>query len=179
MEAKVEGSVTVPGTVVQDVIVEAGSPWGRIVKQGQHLRIIDLEGRQAVDFLCYDAADPGDRYNAANTMKLGANIFVTKGSVLWSDRAKKMMAVLEDTCGYHDTLGGCCSSEMNLLRYNKTPPRNCRDTFEEALKKLGMTKSKTIERDDGGSIDITTAIATPGSSTLPMSSISTCASSPL
>jgi hypothetical protein len=53
------------------------------------------------------------------------------------------------------------------------------DTFEEALKKLGMTKSKTIERDDGGSIDITTAIATPGSSTLPMSSISTCASSPL
>jgi hypothetical protein len=46
MEAKVEGSVTVPGTVVQDVIVEAGSPWGRIVKQGQHLRIIDLEGRQ-------------------------------------------------------------------------------------------------------------------------------------
>jgi urea carboxylase-associated protein 1 len=144
MEAKMEGSVTVPGTVVQDVIVEAGSPWGRIVKQGQHLRIIDLEGRQAVDFLCYDAADPSDRYNAANTMKLGANIFVTKGSVLWSDRAKKMMAVLEDTCGYHDTLGGCCSSEMNLLRYNRTPPRNCRDTFEEALKQFGMTRNDIV-----------------------------------
>jgi len=132
----VESSVIVPGAVLEDVTIAPGEPWGRIVKQGERLRIIDLEGRQAVDFLCYDAIDPSDRYNAANTMKLGANIFVTKGSSLWSDRAKKMMTVLEDTCGYHDTIGGCCSSEMNLLRYDKTVPRNCRDTFEEQLKKL-------------------------------------------
>jgi hypothetical protein len=59
--------------------------------------------------------------------------------------------------------GGCSAGHCSGPgRADKTPPRDCRDTFEEALKKLGMTKSKTIERDDGGSIDITTAIDTPG-----------------
>jgi urea carboxylase-associated protein 1 len=130
----------ISGTIVEDTVVPAGKPWGRLIRKGEHVRIIDLEGRQAVDFLCYDAADPTDRYNASNTMKMAKNIFLTKGTTLWSDRAKKMMTVVEDTCGHHDTIGGCCSSEMNVLRYGKSPSRNCRDTFEEALKDFGMTR---------------------------------------
>ena len=45
----------IAGTILEDVVVPAGSPWGRKLSKGQHLRIIDLEGKQAVDFLCYDA----------------------------------------------------------------------------------------------------------------------------
>lgn len=130
----------IAGEIVEDVIVPAGQPWGRVVKKGERIRFIDLEGKQALDFLCYDAADPSDRYNAANTMKMGASIFITKGSVLWSDRGHRMMTVVEDTCGFHDTIGGCCSSEMNLLRYDKAGPGNCRDTFEAALKPFGLTR---------------------------------------
>ena len=33
---------------------------------------------------------------------------------------------------------------MNLMRYHKTPPRNCRDTFEEALKKFGLTRNDIV-----------------------------------
>jgi urea carboxylase-associated protein 1 len=131
---------SISGTVIEDTIVRPGMPWGRIVSKGQRLRIIDLHGKQALDFLCYDARDPKDRYNAANTMKMGANIFLTKGSGLWSDRAHKLMSVVEDTCGHHDTIGGCCSSEMNMLRYQKTPPANCRDTFEIALRPFNLTR---------------------------------------
>lgn len=126
--------------VVEDVIVAPGQPWGRKVLAGQHLKIIDTAGKQAVDFLCYDADDPSDRYNASNTMKMNRSIVLTKGSVIWSDRAKKMMTVIEDTCGGHDTIGGCCSSEMNLVRYGKTPQANCRDTFEAALKQFNLTR---------------------------------------
>src|SRR3954453_16539123 len=125
-------------TVLEDVILQPGQEWGRIFRKGEHLRIIDLAGQQAVDFLCYDSEDPLDRYNAANTMKLGGNIFVAKGSSLYSDRAKKLMVVCDDTCGQHDTIGGCCSAEMNILRYGKTTPTNCRDTFERALKPFGL-----------------------------------------
>ncbi len=133
-------AASIEGRIVEDTIIRPGSPWGRIVKAGQFLRIIDLHGKQAVDFLCYDAADPSDRYNAPNTMKLGSNIFLAKGSALWSDRAQKLMTVVADTCGRHDTIGGCCSSEMNILRYQKTPANNCRDTFEEALKPFNLTR---------------------------------------
>ena len=121
-------------TTLEDTVVEPGTPWGRRLAKGQRLRIIDLHGTQAVDFLCYDAQDPADRYNAANTMKLNGGIFLGKGAGLWSDRARKLMSVIGDTCGFHDTIGGCCSAEMNLLRYQRTPPANCRDTFEAALR---------------------------------------------
>jgi urea carboxylase-associated protein 1 len=130
--------------IIEDLIVPPGSPWGRKLTRRQRLRIIDLQGQQAVDFLCYDAADPNDRYNAANTMKLHSNIFLTKGSSLWSDRARKLMTIIEDTCGYHDTLGGCCSSEMNFLRYANAGARNCRDTFEEALKQFNLGRNDIV-----------------------------------
>jgi urea carboxylase-associated protein 1 len=128
----------IAGTILEDVVVPAGSPWGRKLSKGQHLRIIDLEGKQAVDFLCYDAENTKDRYNAPNTMKMEGNIFLKKGTVLWSDRGRRMMRIVEDTCGFHDTIGGCCSAEMNVVRYDKPGPGNCRDTFEAALKRFNL-----------------------------------------
>jgi uncharacterized protein YcgI (DUF1989 family) len=44
------------GAVVHDVIVPARAPWLHHVAAGQTLRIVDLEGNQAVDFLLYAAA---------------------------------------------------------------------------------------------------------------------------
>jgi hypothetical protein len=55
---------SVSGHVVLDEIVSPGRPRAHLVQQGEILRIVDLEGRQAVDFLCYNAADSGDRYSA-------------------------------------------------------------------------------------------------------------------
>jgi uncharacterized protein YcgI (DUF1989 family) len=49
---------------VEDKVIAPGGRWSGIVKRGQVLRLIDLEGRQAIDFLCYNAADPSERYNA-------------------------------------------------------------------------------------------------------------------
>ena len=60
---------TQSASIVEDSIVAAGQPWTRRLRPGQLLRIVDLEGRQAVDFLCYRADDPAERYNAADTMK--------------------------------------------------------------------------------------------------------------
>src|SRR5262245_22320011 len=131
-------SVSVQGSILEDKVVRPGEPWGRLLKKGEHLRIVDLEGQQAVDFLCYNAGDPRDRYNAANTMKLGQNIFLGKGSTLWSERAIPLMSIVDDTCGKHDTIGGCCSAEINQLRYNVKGDRNCRDTFEKALSSFGL-----------------------------------------
>jgi hypothetical protein len=51
------------GLVVLEEIVPTGKPCGHVVRQGEILRLVDLEGQQAVDFLCFDAADPSDRYS--------------------------------------------------------------------------------------------------------------------
>ena len=77
-------------SIHEDTIVPAGEPWSARFKQGHVLRLVDLEGQQAIDFLCYNASDPAERYNAANTIKLNQNIYRGKGCVLWSVRARKM-----------------------------------------------------------------------------------------
>ncbi len=131
---------SIPGaTVHEDTVVPACDPWSAHVKKGDVLRLVDLEGRQAIDFLCYSAADPIDRYSAANTMKLNGNIYLGQGSVLWSMRAHRMMTIVEDSCASaHDTLYGCCSIEIDEIRYGKTKTRSCQSNFEAELARHGM-----------------------------------------
>ena len=95
--------------------IAPGGSWSRIIRRGEVLRIIDLEGQQGVDFLCYSAADPEERYHAANTLKRAATLRLTTGHVLYSDIARPMMTVVGDSCGFHDTIAGCCSAPSNEM----------------------------------------------------------------
>jgi urea carboxylase-associated protein 1 len=137
-------TTTPADTIIEDRIVAAGEPWSRVLRSGQRLRIVDLEGRQAVDFLCYNAADPSERYNAADTMKYAKTIFVTKGHGIYSDMGRRLFTVLEDTCGRHDTIGGCCSAESNELRYGVKGTPSCRQNFLTALAPYGLGKKDIV-----------------------------------
>jgi len=103
---------------IKDAVkVAAGVPWSYVVKKGQTLRIIDLEGCQAVDTLFYNANDHEERYSANDTIREQGNIFITTGTKLISTDDNVMMEITADTCGNHDTLGGHCSAESNTVRY--------------------------------------------------------------
>jgi len=134
----------VNGTVLHDTVVPPGRPWGRIVRKGDILRLVDLKGQQAVDFLCYNAENPAERYNAADTMKIQGNIFLGKGTALYSDMGNKLFTVTADTCGRHDTIGGCCSAESNFVRYGVKGTLNCRDNFLEILAQFGLGKKDIV-----------------------------------
>jgi urea carboxylase-associated protein 1 len=134
----------IPGTIISDEIVQPGTPWGQVIPQKAVLRIIDLEGCQAVDFLCYNAADPTERYNAADTMKIQGNIFLSKGTRLYSGLGNPLFTVIEDTCGRHDTIAGCCSAESNRVRYGKPDAPNCRDNFLKILGEFGLGKKDIV-----------------------------------
>jgi urea carboxylase-associated protein 1 len=122
----------------EDTVVPPGAHWGRIIPKGHTIRIVDLEGRQAVDFLCYNATRTDERYNAADTMKLAGTIFLTTGVALYSGLGNALLTIVDDTCGYHDTIGGCCSEESNFIRYGVRGTPNCRDNFLGALAPFGL-----------------------------------------
>ncbi len=126
------------GRVIEDTVVPARAPWSARVARGNILRLIDLEGQQAVDFLCFNADDPSERYHAANTIKVPCNIYVGEGTVLRSSLARPMMTVVADTCGRHDTIFGCCSFEIDEVRYGKSNPECCQRNFERELAKHGV-----------------------------------------
>lgn len=131
------GAIT--GRVVEDSVIPARAPWSRVVAKGEMLRIIDLEGRQAVDFLAYSADDYEDRYAAADTMKINrTGIFLTTGTVLYTVRCNPLFTIVADTCGCHDTIGGCCSAELNRFRYGKENEPGCRENFLSELARYGM-----------------------------------------
>jgi len=125
-------------------LVEAKSSWSGIVKKGQRLKITDIEGQQAVDFLCYDNKDRSDRYSATNTMKVQGNIYVGLGSILYSDSGTQLLEVMEDTTGKHDTVYGCCSNPNNLLRYGVKTTESCYSNFEIELAKNELGKDSIV-----------------------------------
>lgn len=125
-------------------IVPAKGRWSRRLEAGDLLTLVDLEGRQAVDFLCYAAELPMDRLNLPNTVKLNRSLYVTEGCRLYSDLARVMMTVTEDTCGYHDTLAGCCSCEIDMVRYDVEKTESCRSNFIAELGKWGMSPSEIV-----------------------------------
>ena len=125
-------------------IISAGGHWSARIETGDRLRIIDLHGQQAVDFLCFAAELPLDRYNAANTLKLAKTIYIGKGVALYSELARPLMRVVEDTCGHHDTLAGCCSAEINEVRYGVKNSPNCRANFIAELQRWGMSQSDIV-----------------------------------
>ena len=134
-----------PGASIrEDTVVPAREPWSTMMRKGEILRLVDLEGQQAIDFLCFSADDLADRYNAANTIKLNRNIYLGKGSELWSVRARKMMTIIEDTCGSHDTLYGCCSVEVDDIRFGKNNGRGCQGNFEFELAKHGLSEKDVV-----------------------------------
>ncbi len=120
-----------PATASYSATVKAGDPFLREIHRGQYIRIIDLEGNQAVDTLFYNAHDYAERYSAQDTVRNQGNIYLTTGTELISTAGNALLTIVADTCGRHDTFGGACSAESNMVRYSldKRPMHACRNTF--------------------------------------------------
>lgn len=124
-------SALTPETAVARHLIPAGEPWVGEVKAGQTIRLLDLEGNQAVDTLFYSAANPRERYDPQRTLRRQASIYLSTGTVLYSNLGNPLLTIVADTCGRHDTLGGACAQESNTVRYalDKLHMHACRDNF--------------------------------------------------
>jgi urea carboxylase-associated protein 1 len=141
-----------PSRAIYDFTLEAGEPWIYKIDAGQTFRIVDLFGNQAVDTFFYNADDTAERYSATDTILGQRNIYLTAGTQLLSNLSRPMLTITADTCGRHDTLGGACSTESNMVRYalEKRYMHACRQSFLRALvhSPYGLTK-----RDIGSNIN--------------------------
>jgi urea carboxylase-associated protein 1 len=161
------------GTVVHDEVVPARAPWLHALTAGQVLRIVDLEGNQAVDYLVYSAADDAERYSAQDTIAAQGNIFLRQGSVLLSNEGAPMMTVLSTAVAYHDTIGGACSCESNTLRYghHTKAQHACVENFLTANARHGRGKRDMVSNvnwfmnvpvEADGALGIVDGISAPG-----------------
>jgi urea carboxylase-associated protein 1 len=127
----VTGADAAKSELLFDLTVAAGDGWIGEVPAGGLLRITDLEGNQAVDTLFYDARDYANRYSAVDTIREQGAVYLATGSVLRTVNGDALATIVADTCGRHDTIGGACSQESNVVRYGEHTRHQhaCRATF--------------------------------------------------
>jgi urea carboxylase-associated protein 1 len=167
------GRALVDGQVILDETVPARAPWSAVVRRGQVLTIVDLEGNQAVDCILYSAADTTERYSAPDTIAAAGSLFLTTGSVLLSNEGRPLMTVLADEVGRHDTIGGACSKESNTLRYGHHTRHQhaCVENFLAEGARWGLGKRDLVGNinwymnvpvDPDGSLGIVDGLSAPG-----------------
>ena len=130
--------------------VGAGDSFVHVIRKGEHIRIVDLEGNQAVDTLFYNADNYADRYSAQDTIRTQGNIYLTTGTQLISTERNVLLTLVADTCGRHDTLGGACSAESNMVRYDlsKRPMHACRQAFLHGALQWSEKTGKPLDKRD-------------------------------
>jgi urea carboxylase-associated protein 1 len=161
------------GSILVDRIVPARAPWVHVVRNGQTLRIIDLEGNQAVDFLMYNLHDDTERYSAQDTIAAQANVLLRVGTVLRSNEGHPMATITGSTVAYHDTIAGACSCESNTLRYGQHTKSQhaCVENFLQAGSWHGRGKRDLVSNinwfmnvpvEADGALGIVDGISAPG-----------------
>jgi uncharacterized protein len=120
------------------VVIPAGAGTSLRLARGEQLRVIDLEGGQSGDLVAF-SADGRQRLSNGRSFDYGGSIYLTTGSVIWSDRSEKMLTIVADQVGRHDFLYASCSIEMYRMQLGITGPHaNCHDNLCGALRAMGV-----------------------------------------
>lgn len=162
-----------PAEAVYSYDVPAERPWSRLLRRGQTLRVVDIEGQQAVDALLYGAEDTAERYSAQDTLRVQGSAYVGLGTRLISNRGRVMARIAADSCGRHDTSAGCCSCESNAVRFGPEAryQHACRENFLLELSRYGLGKRDIVPNlnffmnvsiEPSGDFTIVDGISAPG-----------------
>jgi urea carboxylase-associated protein 2 len=133
-----EGAPVVDPAIIHRESIPGGWYWSTRLDRGEALRLINTSGASCVSLLAWSAADPSERLNHADTIKVQWAASLRKGRVILSDMGRVLLSIIEDTSGAHDTLAGGSSAATNAARYGEIATRNTRDNFILAAGKLGL-----------------------------------------
>ncbi|MGQ1838510.1 urea amidolyase associated protein UAAP1 [Kocuria turfanensis] len=142
----VECSPTVPATTYgdaparvapEDIVwaerVAGGNYTHKVLARGTAVRLTDVAGDACASVLLYNAAEPFERLNVADTMKIQWQVRTGAGQVLLSDQGRALATVVEDGSGHHDALYGASSRARNEERYGDGQPQGPSPAGRELL----------------------------------------------
>lgn len=135
-----DGAPITDAAVIHCETIPGGWYWTTRLSRGEALRLINTSGLSCVSLLAWRAADPSERLNHADTIKVQWAASLRKGRVILSDMGRALLSIIEDTGAGHDTLAGGSTAATNEARYGAGPFRNSRDNFILAAGKLGLDR---------------------------------------
>lgn len=119
-------------------IIPGGWYWTARICCGEGLRILNTSGNPGVSLFAWNAHDPSERYNSADTVKIQWTSEMRKGRVLFSDMGRVLFSIIEDSCAAHDAVVGGSTPASNLHKYGDATLRSTRENFILAAGKHGL-----------------------------------------
>jgi urea carboxylase-associated protein 2 len=173
----VEAMPTVPasdGMIWEETVAAGGYSFHRL-NRGARLLLEDLYGDACVSMLVFNAEQPTERLNVADTVKVQWNAYLGAGKLLLSDMGRVMFSILEDEAAGHDAFCGASNQASNARRYgdgfNHGAHPNARDRFMIAMSKVGLGRKdihpclnwfKPVRIEEDGATTLETGPFTPG-----------------
>ena len=161
----------VPGNVIREWVIPAQEYSGLLLDRGQTLRIVDLEGQQVADVVCFNSDDLRDEMNLANSQLANKHRELLAGDTIYSVSFTPLMTITGYSNELCFTYGSMCSEELNRLRYGVANTRNCRDNLAAALANWDIPGREIpnafvpfmrVEEEADGSMEIKEPTSQPG-----------------
>jgi uncharacterized protein len=127
-----------PADMRRSETIPGGWYWTAHLGRGEALRLLNSSGNPGVTFFSWNAKDPSERYNSADTVKVQWTSEIRKGRVLLSDMGRVLLSIIEDSCCAHDTIIGGSTPASNLRKYGDAGLRSTRENFILAAGKHGL-----------------------------------------
>ncbi len=133
----------VPGSqLVWAEKVAGGGYTSKVLARGTTLRLTDTEGDACAHLLLYNADQPWERLNVADTVKIPWQAYLGPGHPLLSDQGRVLATLVTDTGAAHDALCGTSPAARNAERYGDGsaggPTPSGRALFTLAAAKHGL-----------------------------------------
>jgi urea carboxylase-associated protein 2 len=149
-------------TSVLDSVLPAGGGWSRICRRHTALTLIDLEGGANVAALMYRADDPLERYCMPDTLKAQHVSRLTSGVALYSDMGRILASIVDDSCGWHDTISGHLDRRELVARWGALSYQQARNDWRRSARELllvELAKHGLDRRDLVANVNFFTKIA--------------------
>ena len=113
-----------------------------VVETGEHLRVIDVEGEQVADLVCFSYPDRTLRSSTDQTRDVARTLYITSGHALYALSGEPLLTIVADDVGRHDLLYAWCRPEMYRRIYGQDEHPNCFDNLRGALAPYGVSAAE-------------------------------------
>jgi uncharacterized protein len=131
-----------PSTLTWAETVAGGNYTHKVIARGTRVRLEDVTGEACAHVLVYNAAEPWERLNVADTVKIPWQAYLGTRHPLLSGDGRVLATVVADDSGHHDALCGTSTARANQARYGDSAPQgpspSGRELFTLAAAKHGL-----------------------------------------
>lgn len=124
--------------IKEEIIIPPYSGRSVLVRAGEELVLIDVEGKQVGDFVCFNYANPEEYVSPVHMRACLSSIRLKEGDYLYSNIRRPLMQLVKDTVGRHDFFFPACDYWRYKVDFNMEEHPNCHDNLRDALKKYNL-----------------------------------------